>query len=531
MSRSRRRGRNARRERAVDLERYRDIVDDWAAFTEAASRPEPTVFRVRSGRIEEAELIDRLRAQGFETRSLEGLPGFHQVVSGERALSATFEHWNGLLYVQQASTGVAAPAVGVRPGRRALDLCSAPGGKTTHLAELMEDRGCIVASEISEPRIRGLLGNIYRLGHPNILVVSGDGRDFPEGALFDHVLVDAPCSGEGTLRRRGGSVPYQSAGFQAYVTGAQRGLLEKAVRLVRPGGTVLYVTCTFAPEENEAVVSDALRDLPIDLEPLDLPVPHARGVTSFQGAEYDARVEGAARIYPHHLDSGGLFLAKLRRKEDGEAKGGYATGGDVAGSGDAGWTPVPRVFPDAEDSVEGPGGGSAGGAAPRGEEDGGGESAPVNHEGGIDGGVAEVRDRFGADAAMERVSWIARGGRLWMHGLDEWPLEAWEPGSWRAVSVGIRAIDFDSRGRARPTNDFLRLADVDLRQRWIAVEDDVLGRLLKREPVPVEIEERGPIAIRAMGAIVGRGAVTGEGLKSEIPKARAADLRRVLGEG
>ncbi|MGY8779199.1 MAG: RsmB/NOP family class I SAM-dependent RNA methyltransferase, partial [Longimicrobiales bacterium] len=128
----------------------------------------------------------------------------------------------GLIYIQQASTGVAAPVVGVSPGQRVLDMCSAPGGKTTHLAELMGDRGCLVAGEISEPRIRGLLGNVYRLGHPNILVVAGDGREFPEGALFDHVLLDAPCSGEGTLRRSGGQAPNQSSSFLGYVTAAQR---------------------------------------------------------------------------------------------------------------------------------------------------------------------------------------------------------------------------------------------------------------------------------------------------------------------
>ncbi|HBE00199.1 MAG TPA: hypothetical protein DC060_18645, partial [Gemmatimonadetes bacterium] len=80
--------------------------------------------------------------------------------------SLTLEHWLGLFYVQQASTGVAAPLLGPQPGERVLDLCSAPGGKTTHTADLMQDRGCLVASEISESRIRGLLGNVYRLGHP-----------------------------------------------------------------------------------------------------------------------------------------------------------------------------------------------------------------------------------------------------------------------------------------------------------------------------------------------------------------------------
>ncbi|NIP56747.1 MAG: RNA methyltransferase, partial [Gemmatimonadetes bacterium] len=141
----------------------------------------------------------------------------------------------------------------------------------------------------------------------------------PEGALFDRVLVDAPCTGEGTLRRRGGRPPEPSDSFVAHLGRVQRALLEKAVRLTRPGGTVLYVTCTFAPEENEAVVSDILRSHPVELEPLELPVPHARGLARFGDARFDPRLEGAARIYPHHLDSGGLFLAKLRKLDEGDA--------------------------------------------------------------------------------------------------------------------------------------------------------------------------------------------------------------------
>lgn len=527
MSRSRRprrRGRKPRRERKVDLERYRDVIEDWEGFTAAAARPEPTVFRVRTGRIDEGELLERLALQGFTTRPVEGLPAFHQVVSADRPLSQTVEHWLGLVYVQQASTGVAAPEVGVSPGARVLDLCSAPGGKTMHMAELMGDRGCIVASEISEPRIRGLLGNIYRLGYPNILVVAGDGRTFPEGALFDHVLVDAPCSGEGTLRRRGGDAPHQSASFQSYVTGAQRALLEKAVSVVRPGGTVLYVTCTFAPEENEAVVSDALGRLPVDLEHLHLPVPHARGVTAFDGEQYDPRVEGAARIYPHHLDSGGLFLAKLT-KQGGDPVRDRDEGSDGA------WGPVPVHFPDAEGEHPGrdPGATRSTGPAAAAATDSG-EAAAAADTTDIEGGLAEVRERFGAGGFMDGARWTARGGRVWMHGLEEWPLAAWSAGDWRAISVGVRSIDFDSRGRARPSNDFLRLAGAGVERRWIDVEREDLIRLLNREAIEVPEDDRGPIAIRSGGTVYGRGAVTVDGLKSEIAKARAADLLRVLGE-
>lgn len=504
---ARRRRRTPKRERAVDLDRYRNIVDDWGAFTEAASRPEPTVIRVRGGGAASDELLERLTARGFQARPFDGLPGFFQLDVEPFPVSLTLEHWLGLFYVQQASTGTAAPALAPAPDERVLDLCAAPGGKTTHMAELMRERGCLVACEISESRIRGLLGNVYKLGHTNVLVVAADGRELPEGALFDRVLVDAPCSGEGTLRRSGGRAPRQSASFGGYITRAQRDLLEKAVRVTRPGGTILYVTCTFAPEENEAVVSEALARLPVELEPLDLPVPHARGLTSFQDERYDERLEGAARIYPHHLDSGGLFLARLRRL-------------DVDGAGDApqaavdGWSAVPAYFPDDEDAL----------AAPDADPSPVARSLDDAHA----TGLAEVLERYGVGELPPRAGWTVRGGRLWMHTVGEWPLASWEPGRWRTISVGIRAVDFDSRGRPRPSNDFLRWADAD---RALPLDEETLRRILGREAVATEVERRGPIALALGGDVVGRGAVTRDGLKSEIPKARAADLLRALDAG
>lgn len=454
------------------------------------------------------------------------MPGFHQIEDGPHPLSRTLEHWLGLLYVQQASTGVAAPALGPQPGERILDMCSAPGGKTTHIADLMQDRGCLIASELSEPRIRGLLGNVYRLGHTGIFVVSGDGRSFPGGARFDRVLLDAPCSGEGTLRRRGGQAPNQSPSFVSYVTTAQRALLERAVHLTKPGGIILYVTCTFAPEENEAVVSEALERLPVDLEPLSLPVPHARGLTSFEGVSFDPRLEGAVRIYPHHLDSGGLFIARLRRL-DRDVVSADARALDV----DGGWGAVPGLFPpnqDVEvDGTEGPGDGNDGSGAPPTEAD------VVAAEEVVQAGAAEVVERFGIERDLSEMKWTLRGGRAWIHSVDAWPMDAWladtvDVPSWRPISVGIRAIDFDSRGRPRPTNDFLRWLGRDLTGRVIDVDLAEVRALLARTPVPTEVDDRGPVALRFRGDVIGRGAVTVDGLKSEIPKARAADLRECL---
>ncbi|MCG6989963.1 MAG: RsmB/NOP family class I SAM-dependent RNA methyltransferase [Gemmatimonadetes bacterium] len=484
----------------MDLGRYRAVIPEWSRFLEAASRAEPTVFRVRTGRITPDALADRMRAQGYRLRALEGMPAFFQVEEGPRPVSLTLEHWLGLIYVQQASTGVAAPALAPRPGERVLDLCAAPGGKTTHATDLMDDRGCVVAADVSEGRLRGLLGNVYRLGHTGVFVVSGDGRDFPDGALFDRVLVDAPCSGEGTLRRRGGRPPEQSASFMRYVTRAQAALLRRAVRLTRPGGTILYVTCTFAPEENEGVVSEVLADEPVELEPLSLPVPHAPGLTAFEGRRFDPRLEGAARIYPHHLDSGGLFLARLRRLDDGGTRGGRAASEADAGA----WSRVPPVFPgDGMESAEA-------------------ETLVAR-------ALEALDDHFGVGAGVfGGMGWTARGGRLWLHSLAQWPLEAWEPGRWRPLSVGFRAVEFDTRGRSRPTNDLLQWLGRVVVRGAVDLETSELVALLDGGAVERAEELYGLLALRWSGAVVGRGVATSAGVRSEVPRARAADLRSVI---
>jgi len=349
-----------------------------------------------------------------------------------------------------------------------------------------------VAADVSENRIRGLLGNVHRLAHPNVLVVAGDGRDFPEEAPFDRVLVDAPCSGEGTLRRRSGRPPNQSRRFLGYASKTQDALLRKAIRVTRPGGTILYVTCTFAPEENEAVVSRVLADAPVELEPLALPVPHAPGLTGFEGQRFDPRLEGAARIYPHHLDSGGLFLARLRRLDDGTSPP------------ESAWTPVPRIYPgDPMDAAEA--------------------------ERLIALGLESVLGHFATDpAALRGMSWMARGGRLWLHGAPAWPVEAWKPGAWRVVSLGLRGMEFDTLGRPRPTNDVLQLLGGAVGAGAVDLTEEEVSALAEGLPVARAERLAGLLALRFRGAVIGRGVATKDGVRSEISKALAADLKALV---
>lgn len=487
----------------MPIQRYREIVPDWDRFLASAARPEPATIRARTGRIGPAELLDRLTAQGFRLRTVPEMPEFFRVEDGPHPVAFTLEHWLGLFYVQRTATGVAAPALGPRPGERVLDLCAAPGGKTTHMADLMADRGCLVAVEPNEGRIRALAGNVYRTAHVNVLTVAGDGRFLPGGALFDRVLVDAPCSAEGTLRDKGGELRRRSASFLDYVTRLQEALLRRAVELTAPGGAILYSTCTFAPEENEAVVDAVLRDMPVDLEPHGLQVPHAPGLERFGERRFDPRLALAARIYPHHMDSGGLFLALLRRTDAG--------GAGPAGGRDAGWRPVPDAFPG-------------------GEPGGGGEAAGETARARFEALREALTGYWGVDpGAVDGVRWLSRGDHVWAHGCGEWPVETWlDRGGWRTISVGLRAASFDALGGPRPTNDLVRWLDGAIRGRRVDLDSASWLQLLRREPVTAAGPEDGYVALCLDGIPLGRGFIrTGE-VRHEVPKVHARRLRETL---
>ncbi len=492
----------------MTLARYREIVPDWDRFRRVVATPEPTAIRVRTGRISPEDLTARLEGSGFRLEPIPAVPGFLRVVEAPYPASQTLEHWLGLFYIQQAVMGLAAPALGARPGERVLDLCAAPGGKTTHLADLMEDRGALIAADVSEKRLRGLLGNVYRVGHSGVIVVAADGRNLPGGAAFDRVLVDAPCSAEGNLRARDGEPLPRDPSFVERVTSAQESLLRRAVRLVRPGGSVLYATCTFAPEENEAVVDRVLWEEPVALEPIPLDAPHAPGLTRFGGRSFHPGLERAWRVWPHQLDSGGLFLARLRKEGESEAGEVGAGAGELASGARSepppGWAPVPAAFP------------------------GDGESEPSGER--LDEALGRLADEWGV--AAERLAswgWFVRGDSIWLHTSSGWPFAAWEGrGGWRLLSVGLRALTGDRRFGVRPTNDGLRWLGDHLEKRVVRLSAAACLRLLEEGSRPAGGAPEGNVALAVEEDVVGRGVASGGRVRHEVPKGRARRLRQVL---
>jgi NOL1/NOP2/sun family putative RNA methylase len=492
----------------AQLERYRGVIPDFEAFMAANRAPEPINVRVRTGRISPASLTQRLAAQGFVLEPVPGLPALRKVISGPHSVAQTLEHWLGLFQIQQTVMAVPTLALGARPGERILDLCAAPGGKTTHIAECMDDQGCLVAIDPKEKRLRGLMANVFRMGHTNVLVVAADGRELPKQPLFDRVLVDAPCSAEGNFRRTGGRLPRRDGTFVRYVTALQEDLLRRAIALTAPGGTIVYSTCTWAPEENEGILTRVLADAPVVMEPIPLDLPHAPGLLEWNGREFAPEVEMAWRLYPHHLDSGGAFVARLRRLEDPSTRAARMASGE---EGFAGWSPIPQVFP--------------------------GEDLAAAQER-IQAATADLRERFGVtEEALGELGWMVRNENVWVQTAHEWPVEAWKPhGGWRVVSLGLRAFRQAGPGREHPASSFLtHLGALFSEGVW---EPDALQleRMLAGEILPhSDLSERdamrltpGAVGVRWQGQILGRAMVGRPGIDLQIPKAQGARLRALL---
>ncbi len=242
-------------------------------------------------------------------------------------------HSAGLYYLQDPSAMSPAELLGPQPGERVLDLAAAPGGKTTHMAALMQGKGLLVANEIKDKRVGHLAVNVERWGAGNVVITNETPERLADhfGGFFDRVLVDAPCSGEGMFRKDMGARRDWSLEMVAGCAVRQRNILRVAAKLVRPGGYLLYSTCTFAPEEDEQVINGLLNGHPWRAgdrqtdsnEPGGFEVVALPQLPGFMSGRPDwmepgsntqgNMVEGAVRLFPHRINGEGHFVCLLQR--------------------------------------------------------------------------------------------------------------------------------------------------------------------------------------------------------------------------
>ncbi len=238
-------------------------------------------------------------------------------ISGDVRAAKHPYYYAGLYYIQEPSAMAPAAVLPVEPGDRVLDLCAAPGGKSTELGAKLCGEGLLVSNDISNSRARALLKNLELFGIPNICVTSETPKKLADtfGMFFDKILVDAPCSGEGMFRKDPDLVKSWVEHGPEYYAPIQREILFEAVRMLKPGGLLLYSTCTFARAEDEDTIDWILKKAPeLELVPVSGP-----GGKAWEGACAGVDGEPVIRLFPHKVEGEGHFLALLRKKPaDGE---------------------------------------------------------------------------------------------------------------------------------------------------------------------------------------------------------------------
>ena len=292
------------------MERYKPIIEDWQSFREECKNKE-AVKAVRKNPLKAGDNFeDRLFDQFPEAEKSGWNPQVYRLNSKESA-GKSMLHWRGDYYVQEESASLPVEVLNPQPGEKVLDMCAAPGGKTTQIAAKMENKGLLISNDDNAQRLKSLHANIYRTGSTVARVINYDGRRIPKEQKYDRILVDAPCSGEGNNARR----TFESADEHEYknLSEIQQKLVENAEKLLKDDGVIVYSTCTFAPEENESVVKTITEETDLALENIETDVPHVRGVEEFEDKEFGSEMSKTVRIYPHHLQSGGMYVARFRK--------------------------------------------------------------------------------------------------------------------------------------------------------------------------------------------------------------------------
>lgn len=297
------------------LSRYAPIVDDLDAFLAATERPLPRVIWANPLRPDLDGIAAAVLRRCPEARAVPWRPYTWRLPAEARPGS-----WPrfviGDLHGQEEAAILAADLLDAQPGERILDMCAAPGGKSAVIACAMGDRGTLIANDRKAGRLSSLRRTLERLGISCAAVTHLDGsRMAPPKTGYDRIMVDAPCTCEGTSRKPEGHRGGTSPRYRDTVAQIQTSLLRRALQLVRPGGRIVYATCTYAPEENEGVVQAAelagqFRILP----PPALPgLQTAPGVTRWGERRFRADMVNCVRLWPHQNDTGGFFVAVLER--------------------------------------------------------------------------------------------------------------------------------------------------------------------------------------------------------------------------
>lgn len=295
--------------------RYKTIIPDFRDFMEFIKRPLLQSFRVNTLKAKRDEILLLLKDLKIESLPFYG-NGF--LLQEKTRFGNHITHNLGMIYIQEIASMIPVVVLDPKPDEVVLDLCAAPGSKTTQIAQSMENSGLLVANEINRKRAQGLIHNIKRCGLLNeaVIILRGQRIDKILPDYFDRILIDAPCSAEGTIRKSKAVLYHWGLKNIQRMAKIQKGLIVSGFRALQPGGTMVYSTCTLAPEENEGVVAYLLDRFPeAEIMPITIPNFKIRpGITKWQGETFDKRLKSCARILPQDNDTAPFFIARIIKR-------------------------------------------------------------------------------------------------------------------------------------------------------------------------------------------------------------------------
>lgn len=286
---------------------YKELFDE--ATIKGLSQPLEQAIRVNTLKITERELVRRLSKKGVKLEKIPWLLCGYFVKKAPFSIGATPEYLLGHYFIQDPASQYACEVLGPKTGERVLDMAAAPGGKTTYLAELLRGTGTVVSLEINKERMKALASNTERMGLQNVITIRMNALGVKDlGMKFDRVLLDAPCTGTGTVFKNPGAAKKKESDVSNCTT-LQKPLLEAGLSVLKKGGTLVYSTCSVLPEENELIVSGALKR-GFGLKNIEHGM---EALAKIDGKKLPDEMKKAKRFYPHIHKTQGFFVAKIQR--------------------------------------------------------------------------------------------------------------------------------------------------------------------------------------------------------------------------
>ncbi|MDX1372793.1 MAG: NOL1/NOP2/sun family putative RNA methylase [Nitrososphaeraceae archaeon] len=291
--------------------RYSKYIPDLEQFLDHLNQQEPSIYiRTNTIKISPTVLCDRLLIKGFKLERT-SLKEVFLIKYSPYSIASTTEYLLGYYYLQDLSSCLSVEELDISEDLSILDMAASPGGKTTFIAQKMNNTGSILALEPNKLRLKRLFYNLERCGVMNTCIWNIEGSDILNYDLkFDRVLLDAPCSCDGIIQKDiNRKKTYTKESIQN-CSKKQNTLLNTAIKVTKPGGLLIYSTCSLAPEENEFIINDVLPKYDINLENVKYGL---EGLSEFESMHLHKSLKMTKRFYPHIHKTNGFFIAKLRK--------------------------------------------------------------------------------------------------------------------------------------------------------------------------------------------------------------------------